>query len=117
MKVEVEGLEKTMKKLDDWAAAKQKGIKDNVSSTAKLVEASQKSKVAVRSGDLKDSIGIVEEDNGFTTKVGPKNPVGKRAHFTELGTVNHGATPFIRPSAEMNKAQFVAGLTKELNTP
>ncbi|WP_158738628.1 HK97-gp10 family putative phage morphogenesis protein [Alteribacillus sp. YIM 98480] len=117
MKVEVKGLDETVQKIQKWTKAKQTGVKDVVSSTAKLVETAQKSKVAYLSGETKDSITTVTEDNGFTTKVGPQKPDGFRAHWIELGTVNHPAQPFVRPSAEMNRPKFLSDLTKEFNKP
>ena len=113
IKVDVKGLEKALKDIKNWSDERQKGVKSTIEDTANKIEKSQKDKVAVLSGETRDSITKEKEDD-FSYKVGPKKPDGFKAHWIEFGTVHHGAQPFIRPSLEENRNKYVSDLQKEL---
>lgn len=66
--------------------------------------------VPVLTGDLRDSIAVaIGADD---VRVGPAGKHAWRAHFTEFGTVNHGAEPFIRPAFDGEQAN----VTKIIST-
>lgn len=76
-----------------------------------------KALVPVLTGELRDSLAIVEGDAQIY--VGPTRPGGRHAHYNEFGTVNMTAQPFIRPAYDNSEAALVdaigLGVIDEIN--
>ncbi|QQK75092.1 hypothetical protein HUG15_05725 [Salicibibacter cibarius] len=105
--VEIEGLEKAMRKFSKIAGQSKKDMKEAIKKNAEAIEQDQKRSVAQRSGATEGSISIEYEDDGLTADIRPRGSEGFRRHWIEFGTVNHGAQPFMIPSYEKNKDNYV----------
>ena len=72
-----------------------------------------KALVPVRTGALRNSLEI--QDGDLSIMVGPvRGGAGSRAHFTEFGTVNMAAQPFIRPAFDNTQGQVKAKIASTL---
>ncbi len=81
---------------------------------AEILLGEMQSLVAVRTGALRDSLAIVEND--ATVMVGPvRGGAGSRAHFVEFGTVNMPAQPFIRPAFDNIEGQVTSKIASTLS--
>lgn len=77
-----------------------------------------KRKVPVRTGQLRDSITSVvartREPAQKKVKIGFLYPAARRAHFTEFGTANQPAQPFLRPALDTQAQAAIDEITKTL---
>jgi HK97 gp10 family phage protein len=112
---EMKGLDKALKKMKRYPEEKKAGVVNVIEKTSNNVEASQKQDVPVGEGETKDSIQTIIEADGLTARIGPMGPKGFKKHWLEFGTVKMPAQPFIRPSGEKNRNQYISDLKKEMS--
>lgn len=106
----VEGLNKALRNLEQ--AVSKKARDAALVFAAEQVAERMRQLVPVLSGDLRDSItvGIGKDD----VRIGPAGQHAFRAHFTEFGTVHHGAQPFIRPAFDGEQANVTKVISKRM---
>jgi HK97 gp10 family phage protein len=114
MSVTIKGLDKALKKIKNLPDEKRAGLKGVIEENAKIMEDDQKQNVPVDEGETKESIKTNVLNKGLTAHIGPMGKKGFKKHWLEFGTVNMPAQPFIRPSFEKNKSQYLRDLKKEM---
>ncbi|WP_193063468.1 HK97-gp10 family putative phage morphogenesis protein [Oceanobacillus oncorhynchi] len=112
--VEVEGLDKAIRKFARMPNVAKKDMQEAIKTNADKIEQDQKSTVAVRSSATHDSISTKLEDDGLTADIRPRGTEGFRRHWIEFGTVHHPAQPFMIPSYEKNKNGYIQDVSKVL---
>lgn len=75
--------------------------------------------VPVRTGRLRRSIvGVASKKgrdaNQRLVQIGFRPPASRRAHFTEFGTKNHSARPFMRPALDSKHIEALTVMVNEL---
>jgi HK97 gp10 family phage protein len=78
-----------------------------IDEVAPKILAEQQANVPVRTGKLRDSLGI-DRKGPAEARIGAinKDPAGWRAHFIEDGTAHSAPHPFIRPAGTKFEAEF-----------
>jgi Bacteriophage HK97-gp10, putative tail-component len=99
-------------RIPEAEAAIKKAVVSAQRTTAVAVLAEAKRRVRVKSGQVRDSLEIVEGAGG-TLKVGSKGSHGGRpiALFLEEGTAHTHAQPFLKPAAEVGRGILKAEAT------
>lgn len=84
-----------------------------VAATAEMVRQGTDERVPVgATGNLKDSIRIIDGATPYTKHVGLGDGDSFYAHFQEFGTEKQSAQPSLTPAAEAAKGFFVASMRK-----
>jgi HK97 gp10 family phage protein len=85
---------------------------------AKVVADEARRLVPVKTGALKKSIAVVQAPGKRQSEramvLGFRRPAGRRAHFTEFGTVKSAARPFLRPAFDAKYNEAVDAIGKVL---
>lgn len=100
-----------LNRMNQMAAAR---IENQINETAKAVRKSARARVPVLTGGLKRSIKIRRAKDRLSAVIGPQGKNAWRAHFTEFGTVNQSAQPYMAPAWEENKNGYMSGMKKAL---
>lgn len=106
----LDGLNKALRNLEQSVSKKARDAALEVA--AEQVAERMRQLVPVLSGDLRDSITVVIGKDDV--RIGPAGKYAWRAHFTEFGTVNHGAEPFIRPAFDGEQANVTKVISKRM---
>lgn len=101
-----------LNKLNQMAAVR---VSEQVVKSAGKIRKSGKARVAVDSGALKKTIKAKYSKDKLSASIGPQGKGAWKAHFTEWGTVDHAAQPFMTPAWEENKNDYIEGMKKALN--
>lgn len=116
--IKVTGLDKLQKKLrDDVSLDKvKKAVRVHGSQLQKLMQRNADFKKGYQTGNLKDSIGLELEDEGFTAVSGPGmievEKSTEYAPYVEYGTRFMEAQPFVKPSFDEQKEKFKRAIEK-----
>lgn len=107
-------IERAMKELGQQAANRIARSALNRGGTPIVKRA--KDLVPVNTGELKKAISkrLRRQRRGSdkqTLVIGIENPTSRRAHFTEFGTANSAASPFLRPAMDETQATVVQTMT------
>lgn len=113
LRAKIEGLDGLSKGLRSLEQAVSKKARDAaLEIAAEQVAERMRQLVPVLSGDLRDSITVVIGKDDV--RIGPAGKHAFRAHFTEFGTVHHGAEPFIRPAFDGEQANVTKVISKRM---
>jgi HK97 gp10 family phage protein len=82
-----------------------------IAAGSELVARAAKERAPVRTGKLRDSIGVRRERRG-TYSVGPGEFYGM---FVEFGTSHNSAHPFMVPGLEQSRAEVLAAVNEALH--
>lgn len=104
---EIKGVEALQKKLKHHASMTD--VKRVVKVNGEELHNKVHRKVPVDTGTLKRSIMLSQHDGGLTARVKPLVDYGL---YPEYGTRYMDAQPYIRPSLQMQKLQFMKDLTR-----
>ena len=116
--IKVSGLDKLQKKLRDDVSLDQvkKAVRVHGSQLQKLMQKNADFKQGYQTGNLKDSIGLELEDEGFTAVSGPGmievEKSTEYAPYVEYGTRFMDAQPFVKPSFDEQKEKFKRTIEK-----
>lgn len=110
VKVDVEGVEEVLGKIDLTNAKMRKAIKELVGKTALNIQLGAKRRCPVRTGALRNSI-TVDFYGTMSAEIGPHMPY---APYVEFGTRKMAAQPFLFPAFEEEKPKFEEGLKKAI---
>lgn len=108
----IRGLSAVKKELRKLSAEARKAGKRAVNASARAVRDSARSRVPVKTGELKKSITTRVSRKGIGARVGTNDEAGP---FVEFGTVRQAAKPFLFPAAEQERANFVRRMADETN--
>jgi len=136
LRMRIEGERELRRKLDRLAKGpRQAAVEQALRAGAEIIAERARANVAVRSGQLRDSIdvgtnlkhfgpvfadGMVGlgsgrvEGRGVAVYVGPTAPDGFYGHMVEFGTINAPAHPFMRPAFETSRAAAQQAIVAEL---
>lgn len=89
-------------RLDTIAASLDEEIDLAMRLAAEAIEAGAKSRVPVDSGDLRDSIHVVKQDEGSYSVIAGDSKVFY-GHLVESGTTKTPPRPFLIPAAEAER--------------
>ncbi|MCP8970569.1 HK97-gp10 family putative phage morphogenesis protein [Ectobacillus ponti] len=114
------GLQSAISKLQIYNIAKKAGVKRVVQETAQNIKQEAQSLVPYMTGDTEESIKPKYFDGGLAATIGPRKPLGWKAHFLEFGSYNVlakreiPARPFMGPAFEQNREPYLQKLRQEL---
>lgn len=122
---DLENAEKAITDLRFYSKKKKQQVQATVKKNGRKIQTRAKKLVAVRSGDTKKSIKYKLFNDGLSATIGPRKPLGYKAHWIEFGTkaryLKNGkyvgrmpATPFMRPAFEHVKPNYMSELKKDL---
>ncbi len=113
-------LENAIRKLALYQIEKREEVKEIVKETSKDIQKTAQQRVSVDEGDTKQSIKPRYFEDGLASTVGPRLPLGWKAHFIEFGAYNTWANrelpahPFMTPAAEQHRAEYLQKIKKAL---
>ncbi|MDK2986535.1 MAG: hypothetical protein PWQ96_2179 [Clostridia bacterium] len=113
--VELENVEETIREIGLFQIEKREKIKKIIMKTARKVVKEARSRVPVDTGETKKSIKAKYFEYGLMATVKPRLPGGWKAHFHEYGTVKMRARPFMGPSEEVVRNEYLNELRNEVN--
>ena len=117
-KIQVKGLDKLQKALKENVTMDdvKRVVRKNGSDLQQRMQINADFNMGYQTGNLKRSIGIEIEDDGFTATVGPgMKETGQAAEYgpyLEYGTRRMNAQPFVRPSYDAQKEKFKKDMQK-----
>lgn len=114
-RVSLRGLEHLRRDLEGLAAVVMEGSLAAVEASAEAVQAGTRERVRVRSGNLRDHVGIYYARGGLTATVGWKDRADWYATQHEHGTRRITAQPALGPALEEERSKFDARLRAEIN--
>lgn len=114
IKVDIKGMDELVGKLNKLNQMMSVRVEEQVNETGKAIRKSGKARVAVDSGALKKSIRMKRSKDRLSATIGPQGKGAWKAHFTEWGTVDQPAQPFMTPAWEENKNDYLNGMKKAL---
>ncbi|MFG2837029.1 HK97-gp10 family putative phage morphogenesis protein [Streptomyces zaomyceticus] len=114
-RVNLRGLDQLRRDLEGLAAVVMEGSLAAVEASAEAVRAGTRERVRVRSGNLRDHVGIYYARGGLTATVGWKDRADWYATQHELGTRRITAQPALGPALEEERTKFDARLRAEIN--
>jgi HK97 gp10 family phage protein len=111
------GVSALRKKLRRMPKEATEALKKEVAEAAELIRFEQLARVPIDQGDLAASIEIKISADKLKADVGPgartkrgRKRGGWRAHFTEFGTVDTPARPFVFPALESVRGEITSRL-------
>ncbi|MFC8176528.1 HK97-gp10 family putative phage morphogenesis protein [Streptomyces sp. NPDC057325] len=113
-RVRLQGLERMRRDLDGLAAVVMEGSLAAVEASAEAVQAGTRARVRVRTGNLRDHVGIYYARGGLSAKVGWKDRADWYATQHELGTRRIPAQPALGPAIEEERTKFEDRLRAEI---
>ena len=108
MEIEVEGIDKLFRMLDNAQRSLIDELDALIDSAAKLIWDSAVTFVPVRTGNLKSTIRIEETGQSMERVVRAGGDQAPYAPCVEYGTYKMAAQPYMRPAAEARRAEVIA---------
>ncbi|TCN25485.1 HK97 gp10 family phage protein [Mesobacillus foraminis] len=103
----IQGLNDLVKNIQDYTTEKEDALSEVVKETALKIQVSAKQRAPVDSGHLKRNIVVQLNSEGTNAKIGTLGSDVKYAPHVEHGTKNTPAQPFLFPSFEEEKPEYL----------
>ncbi|MGY3341203.1 HK97 gp10 family phage protein [Streptomyces filamentosus] len=113
-RVRVHGLEQLRQRLADLGDVVLEASAAAVQASAEAVQQGTRDRVRVRTGNLRDKVGIHYARGGLAAKVGWKDRHDWYAAANEFGTRSMPAQPALGPSLEEERGKFEDRLRDEI---
>lgn len=115
MDFRVEGLDEVLRQFNRFDREARVNFREAVKKTATNITRMAKARVPVGdSGLLKKSIRAAYDRDGFGAEIGAGNKKAYYAGFVEHGTTKMTARPYMHPSGEEAKPQYIADVTRAI---
>lgn len=113
MNMNIKGLDKLIKNIQDYETDKKSEVSQIVKETAYKIQAGAKQRAAVDTGHMKRNIKVFEESE-TSALVGCKADDVEYALYVETGTSKTPAQPFLFPSTEDERPEYLRKLKEAL---
>lgn len=125
-KIKVRGVKGVLEAVEQLSVEVQANVQKQVKETANAIRKSARAKVPVDTGGLKKSIRVKYSKDKWSAKVGAMGKNSAHAHLVEFGTVERTqkttgrdtgkmpAKPFLFPSYEENRQEYINGMKNAL---
>lgn len=113
MKIEILGVDETIKGLKKISWQKQEQLDKIVKNSAKSIQKKARANVNVRTGNLRKSIKpkyFFKE--GPAATVFPRGGKGRHRHFLEYGTKKMAKRPFMKPATDTERPIYMGQVKK-----
>lgn len=111
-KLKVHGLAELTRKIAEMSPEMEKQIQKQIVTSAGKVRKTARLRVRKRTRKLEKAIRVKYEKGKLAASIGPRGKNAWYAHFVEFGTEHSAAFPFMVPSWEEERPQYIADMTK-----
>lgn len=110
--MKLEGLDEALKAFNRFDQKQRIALRSVVRKTSNSVRTGARGRIHNISGELSKSIKAKYAKDGFSSEVGAGSKKAFYAHMVEFGTVKMSARPFMNPTAEEVKPQYLEGVRR-----